>query len=925
MHTIKPVVILSALLLILSACGKKERKTVGDIFTEETSVTSVIESREPEISAGNASFLQGDFEKAIRYYETGIKENRSVAYYNMGVSYYLLKDNINAEKYFRLAVEEDPEFDEAVMNLAAVLAEQEKSVEAEQYMSRLVNKKKTARVYVDMANLSVKNGNMAKARFYYDKAMEIDDDSYFVLSNYANYLVSLGELDEGERIFNRLEHKDFTVIYNLAYISYLKNDLDTAYNRAIDASLMPHATEEGNNKLAALFSKLRKYPEEAEILRELIVWNPKKDYRLRLVFAYLRNFELNKAYDEVKQLYKDYPAELDVIVAYYKVLVAKQEIAAAGRFISEAYKNYPADMLFYHYVRHICLYEYYTTEAHRMIHATNSQTPFINLARTAYYIRTGDYKAANTHLSNVPDDFYNDYYIYKSFLAFKNGQLNDAEELAYMIDETSPEYFWYHFVLAWDLRKPQRLLNLIDKFNTDYNIVARVPLFKFKLSPVIVDMPIRFTFNGDGSDMAGSLLYPLFIEPDDMNSFLALGYRLVREQDKEAAIKEFEKSLEYSNLVIKNNEAVVHILHFNYDKALEILSEIEPEMILDPFVHYNIGLINYLNGHYPEALDRFSEAIRLNRYMVPAYIGKAAAFNHLGNKRSSQEFFEAAVSNAKEYMELEHAGVVLPMIAQARFLGYLGIERPDRLLSEVRQLKEESNSFTKAASALANFMLNPAEVYLDEVENSGIYHGKELGYLLKLSYNPVAELVEKPSNDRYTLISAKNVMTMRAKKLTEEHIPHLMKDKEVLVELAYLAMFLREKDSTLKYLQMLSRLDLAYAPQYQASLYYFLWLEDPVNAEASYAILNRLNVTSPVLRYYTMLQFLINYNQKRFATSVEEFSLDFPADYRAKLMRTIQQLMDGNYARFLGQIRELLGEEPYLFDKMPLEIDIERF
>ena len=201
-------------LIAAVACGKNdEHTTVGDELTEDTSVTSVVQSREPEISAGNEAFLQGDFQQAIAYYESAMRQNRAVAYYNIGVSQYMMHDILAAEQAFKQAVEEDPNFDEAIMNLVAVLAEQEKSVEAEQYVSRLVNKKKTARVYVDMANLSIKNGSSAKAKLYYEKALAIDRHEPFVLSNYANYLISIGELDEGERILNQLEEHDFAVMY----------------------------------------------------------------------------------------------------------------------------------------------------------------------------------------------------------------------------------------------------------------------------------------------------------------------------------------------------------------------------------------------------------------------------------------------------------------------------------------------------------------------------------------------------------------------------------------------------------------------------------------------------------------------------------------------------------------------------------------
>ena len=402
---------LGFIILFAAGCSKKERVIVGDNMTETMSVTSVVQSFEPAISEGNNAFLRGDFQGAVNYYEQGLKQNRSVAYYNMGVSYYMMHNIAEAEKNFRLAVEEDPSFDEAVMNLVATLAEQEKSIEAERYISRLVNKKKSARVYVDMANLSLKNGSSAKAAFYYEKAMMIDNESDIVRSNYANFLISIGELYAGEALLNEIVYKDFPIWYNLAYIAWKKGEKDAAYHNAILAASAFGDSEEGNNKLAALFADMRRYPDEANTLRKLIMWSPKKEYRIRLIYSYLHAMELDKADDEVIHLLEDYPDDIDVIVAFYDVNISKGRVPDAGYFIRAEYNKKPVDMLLYQTVRHISLYERNKETAKRMISAQRD-SHLLNLARTAYYISVNDRQSAAAALAKVPENIINDYYIY---------------------------------------------------------------------------------------------------------------------------------------------------------------------------------------------------------------------------------------------------------------------------------------------------------------------------------------------------------------------------------------------------------------------------------------------------------------------------------------------------------------------------------
>ncbi|MDR2400271.1 MAG: tetratricopeptide repeat protein [Deferribacteraceae bacterium] len=908
-------------LFIFSACSG-EKATVGDAFTDNTSVTSAVASREPLISEGNNAFLRGDFRQAVSYYEMGLRENRSVAYYNMGVSYYLMKDIRKAEENFRLAVAEDPNFDEAVMNLVATLAEQEKTVEAEQYMSRLVNKKKSARVYVDMANLSLKNGNSASALFYYQKALEIDDNSPYILSNYANFMVSMGELDEGERILNLLPNRDFNINYNLAYIAFSRRDPATAYFNAKSAMEFD-GTEEGYNKLAALFASLKKYPDETSALRRAILWNPKKEYRLRLVKSYLRNWNLDMAADEANGLLNDYSQDIPVIVANYEVQVAMGNSVTAGNFIRKEYERDKGDRLLYQTVRHMCLFDGETEEARRLLSGA-PDTPFANLARAAYHIRAGNLKSAESSLAKVPESTINDYYIYKSFLQFKDKSLREAELTALKIDESKPEYFWYHFVLAWDLRKPERIIELTNSYREDYIIASRVPILNFSLTPVKEDLSFNFKFDGLGTDMAGILLYPFFIEPDEIYPFLILGYRLLKDSEEAAALIQLQRSLIYSDAVRLNNEGAELLLIYDYKAALAKFNQAFDLLKNDPFLRYNMGVAHLMGGEFQKAEKEFAEAIRLNRYLVPAYVGQGYAVNRQGKSSVADGLFYQAKLTAEEYEALDNLTIILPMVTRAKYLAMLALSEMDEI---VQQIDEENNrdNFMDTVAAAARFYLTSDMTELEIIRSNNAFHSDDLAYLLELRTTPLSAMTERVFADRSTVMAAKYI-TLDRKRLFDERLLELyMKESMILTELVNYAILSGDKDKGLRYLQLLNYNDYRYVLQYKASMYYFLWTRGFINVAASSNTLENARYYDKEVHYYRALFYLITNNRNRFADQANQYAARYPEDYRASLLVSLNHLQEREMGEFLSGINKLLSDEPYLFNKMPLGVDIERF
>ena len=167
------VYILLFILILTFGCSEK-RTIVQDNVTANLNINSVAQSENTDILEGNEKFSAGDFDEAIKLYEKASKENKATAFYNIGVSYYLLNNTPMAELNFREAVNADPDFLEALMNLIAVLAEQggEKAKEAEKYVEKYINSANhSADAYSGIANVFLSVNDTAKAMYYYKKAL----------------------------------------------------------------------------------------------------------------------------------------------------------------------------------------------------------------------------------------------------------------------------------------------------------------------------------------------------------------------------------------------------------------------------------------------------------------------------------------------------------------------------------------------------------------------------------------------------------------------------------------------------------------------------------------------------------------------------------------------------------------------------------
>jgi len=110
--------------------------------------------------------MNGNFDKAIDYYNRALAENRAVAFYNLGIATYLLGKYTQSEEYFRKAIAENKNFRDAYINLAATLVKLKKIDEAVNLIS-LITPERTIefQLYAQIYTIAQ---DYPKAYYYYE-------------------------------------------------------------------------------------------------------------------------------------------------------------------------------------------------------------------------------------------------------------------------------------------------------------------------------------------------------------------------------------------------------------------------------------------------------------------------------------------------------------------------------------------------------------------------------------------------------------------------------------------------------------------------------------------------------------------------------------------------------------------------------------
>lgn len=909
------LILILSLSLFSVACDKK-REITQDNVTANLPIESVAtENNNKNITEGNALFAQGDYQSAIESYRQATMQNKATALYNIGVSYYLMNNIKEAELNFRESVEADPAFQEAVMNLVAVLAQQEKISEAEKYITRIIHTSKSARVYVDMANIALKQNQTAKAAYYYNSARKIAPQSPFVLSNYANFLISIGAYQDGIDILEQFNPKDFSINYNLANAYFLMKDNGGSYSYGREALFSPGATEEGYNKLAYLFSDLGYFGDESKTLRILVSKNPTREYKIRLVTSYINAASYDEALDELKALLAEYPNDIPLNLLNYDILVFSGKIPEAGAFIRALYKKMPDDAVLYYYVKHLAGFERKTEEVRPLIFVKRDNG-WLNLARTVYSLHKGDYVAAKTYLDKSPESAGHDYYTYKAFLDIKDKKFKTAETYAAKMDNYRPDTFWYRLVTAWNLHKGDEVLKLTETYKNNPIIHIRSPYLRFNLSPRLIDMSFTYRFDDKGVDVASMLAYPIFLEPDEIVQFLVMGRTTLKDSEKVEATKKLEG-------MKRNNEGLDAFYAFDFDAALKKFKEAGQYLSGNSYVAYNTGLTLFNMGDNAGASEYFDKSVALDPQPPQGHFGLGLINNRLGNTPAASLSFDSAIKLSQAGFESGNKNR-----ADNIRLYYLGILASERVAkrNEAGLAPTTDDAFVlNIGNIMDYFDGNFDTAQLDKLKGSPVFRVSLVRDLLLMNHSIQDSYMNVDSKDRYYTLAKQFIALAKGGKNAGIFNERFANDKVYLKDKVYGAVYLNDKNAGLRYLQTLTNIDYKYPELYKVSLYYFTWLRDFVNAEASYGSLDRINYRDQMTEFYMLLYFLTNYSEDRLSSRLKIYEEDYGVDYRSNVISAAMNLNTKNLSGFQNIIGGLLRTDPYLFEKMFIEVDFDKF
>jgi len=914
------VVFLSVLMFSCSKQDKPQPQLEEKLTDAKPIVSPIINSNE-NITKGNEFFLKGEFSNAIDFYSEALAQNRSIAFYNMGVSYYLLGDIEKSEESFRQAVKENPAFKEAYMNLAVVLIQTDKLAEAEKIVKTLLkdNNSSTAKMLVNMGNIYLKRGQTALAATYFQEAIKKGENSKYVRSNYAYFLMTVGEYKNGIAILENLADKDYTDYYNLGSAYYNEGMYAQGLANALKAMEM-YRTEEAINLTALNYAALTDFKSAIALLKELIRKDPAEDYRYRLARAYYLNSDFRDANTEITSLINDFPDKSEYYRLKYEIQLGMGEIADAGRMAMAAYQRFQTDDMLYMVIKHKIIYYEPLGELEADLLSDRS-SPFLDLARVAYYIFKDKMVPARQFIDKVPPETDNDYYVYQSYINMKYKKYDNVLVYAKKINKSRPEYFWYRTAVYFSTNNVAGLKETVAEQAQRETSFTRNTNVRFHLTPRIEEIDFSYRFDGTYEQMLSLMLYPLFIEPSEMMSFVAMGYKLLQKNEKLSALRELERSVEFSEGIRMNNTGVADMFAYRFNEAYDKFERANEMLNNNPYTLYNMGLAKLNLGDMESASKYFDMAVLQNNYHFPAYLGLAVTMRTLTKTTKPSDYYNIVRDRAVQAVE-DKRNLPEPILYSA-LLAETGLGLYSKVKEDLAPHKGQ-NSYFNNVYAIADFLSGKGHAALDPLKNrKSIYRGRVIWDLTATEEGKNFSVDTGLLNDRAYKFMKSYALLKRGKKPVQLNFNEYKDDNAALKEMVYYSILAKDRASALRYLQQMSSIDIRYKELYKASLYYFLWIEDFVNAEASYTSLANLKASDRYTDMYKMMYFVLNYNGRRLLDTVNNYIKSYPNELTGKEYKLIYALRSENFEMTLNIINDIEKQKrDFLYD-LPLEISID--
>ncbi|KAG7277638.1 hypothetical protein CRUP_025323, partial [Coryphaenoides rupestris] len=225
-----------------------------------------------------ANFLKdiGRYQEAVHHYTTALRlyPRHASAMNNLGT---LTRHPVEAERYYRKALETNQQHNRALFNLANLLKSRGEEVEAEKLLADSIRYgPHFADAYSSLASLYAEQKRFAEANKVYQRGIEKCPDSSDLHNNYGVFLVDTGEGDRAAAHYQhavRLKPAHYVAMVNLGRLLRSANDNKEAeswYKRALEVTRKVDIL----TPLGALYYNTGRYQEALAVYREAAALQP---------------------------------------------------------------------------------------------------------------------------------------------------------------------------------------------------------------------------------------------------------------------------------------------------------------------------------------------------------------------------------------------------------------------------------------------------------------------------------------------------------------------------------------------------------------------------------------------------------------------------------------------------------------------------
>jgi tetratricopeptide (TPR) repeat protein len=854
-------------------------------------INSIKDSKNVEIESGNKMFLNGNYYGALNTYMEGIKRNEFIAYFNMGVTYYVIGDYKKAEECFINALKINSESIEAELNLAYTYVMLGKFNQAEKIMNKYINKIKSPNFYVNLANLYLENGKMAKAYFYINNALEMKPESFYIQLSLANYFAAVGDKSGSIQILERLNPEGYFENFNIARIYFNLEDYIRSNDYLKKASIYSE-TAEVYDLMAKNYALLNERSMQTVFLKKLVDIDDSQINKVNYAVGLFCMKAKDEAFNYLKDLIKSERDQILFKHLYYDFLITENNVNDAKTYVENLYNSSMNSENLYIYIKHLVFSGNRNDlmKARQLIYSKANDN-YINLAHILLNIKDRNYSEGLRRISNISYAMLNDfqkeeYDIIKALLYLNSDNFMEASESARLIPYYRSEYFWINFAGNWNSREFSSMHKILKGAHYSCLNTKKTKKIKLKIKPSLVDMNLSFTFYDKPIDIIDTILYPIFMDANEVLQILRFGSKLAESNNLDTALTTLSRSLAFTKAIDKNNKAVFNIIKSNYEKALKFLIEANNALENNPVILFNLGLAYKYIGNVEEALKYFDMSISSNRYFYPASIAKAALFAKAGRIIESNNILENIYYSFSTHVDdIKH----LPLyIKYTEYLAGVVLGNYEDIVTKINA--DDKTQYTELILAIIDYLNGEKTESLRKIRNNKAFRSSYIHDFLTL-YNGGTSLITDNPNDRVYKFTTYFIKTLKGQKPI---IRINRNDKYEVKESIYYKMFYRLYNEALNEIRQLSDLDPQAPILYEATLYYFMIIDDVVNSEGAYNSLMRYSSDNVFSRYYKLLYLLYNQDLKNIENDINSFKSDYPSSIKGYILYAIYTFITGD-------------------------------